>query len=423
MSRRLLIPLALVSLLAASLTGCDSVRLGARCRTTALAHAGNAVVACRNGRWRATGATVQQVAALLIALSKRPTPAAPTTPAAPGTPTLTVQTVLGGLTNPWEIAFAPDGTMFFTERSGQIDVMVNGARRVLAGAPGDVVAQREAGMLGLALDPSFSSNRRLYACFSTAGDVRVARFDVSADLTSLANRTDIIGGFPLSATEPGRHAGCRLKFGPDGYLWIGTGDAVTGSASGGYPQSDASYGGKVLRVTTDGAAAPGNPGGTPIYNKGHRNVQGLAFRPSDGQAYSIEHGTSVDDEVNRLVPGGNYGWWPTGTNDAGSMTDLVHVPGAVAAIWSSGSPTIAPSGATFLSGSQWGAWNGALAVSVLKGTQLRVMTLDAAGTGVTGQAVVITDQGRLRTAVEGPDGNLYLATDANPGRILRVVPG
>ena len=97
--------------------------------------------------------------------------------------------------------------------------------------------------------------------------------------------------------------------------------------------------------------------------------------------------------------------------------------GAIGATWSSGNPTIAPSGATFLAGTQWRGWNGALAIAVLKGSKLLVLSIDAPGTGVVAETSAVTDQGRLRSAVQGPDGNLYLATDANPGRILRVTPG
>jgi glucose/arabinose dehydrogenase len=186
----------------------------------------------------------------------------------------------------------------------------------------------------------------------------------------------------------------------------------------------------VLRITTTGAAAAGNPGGTldpRIYTLGHRNVQGLAFDAA-GRAYAIEHGTNRDDEVNLLVAGGNYGWNPVRAGQPGlydesrPMTDPA-IPGARAAVWSSGDPTIAPSGGTFLSGTKWESWNGALAMAVLKGQQLRVLGLGSGGTTVANQWTGLTGQGRLRTAVQGPDGDLYVLTDANPtGRILRVTP-
>jgi glucose/arabinose dehydrogenase len=340
------------------------------------------------------------------------------------------------LTKPWDIAFTPDGTMLFTEKPGRINALIGGVRQTMH-TPTDVVNWGEGGMLGMAVDPEFATNRYIYTCFNSnvsgTNDVRVARWTVNADYTALADRTDIVTGLPVNtAGQLGRHSGCRPRFGPDGNLWIGTGDAATGTN----PQDPNSLGGKVLRVDRDGDGVAGNPGvddpDSPlrdeIYTYGHRNVQGLAFRPSDGQAFSVEHGTGCDDEVNMLVAGGNYGWDPVpvgggpGYNEATPMTDLTKFPDAIPAVWSSGCPTIAPSGATFLSGPQWKDWNNDLAVAILKDHHLRILQFDAAGTN-TGFATRFTDGTRLRVAVQGPDGNLYLAQDLNTNAsILKVVP-
>jgi glucose/arabinose dehydrogenase len=336
-------------------------------------------------------------------------------------PRLSASTVVSGLSNPWDIGFGPGGQMYFTERAGRINVLVGGQRRVLA-APADVRAVGEGGMLGLALDPAFATNRRLYTCFvSTAGgtpDVRVARWVVNAAATGLTNRVDILTGIPANPT--GRHSGCRPRFGPDGFLWVGTGDAAIGTN----PQNPQSLGGKVLRITGAGLPAPGNLGAPfrpEIYTYGHRNVQGLAFA-ADGKAYSIEHGPDRDDEVNLLVGGSNYGWDPVpGYNEAVPMTDLGKFPNARPAIWSSGFPTIAPSGGAILSGSQWAGWDKALAVAVLRGQQLRVIGLTPDGRGAEIEWTRIQDRGRLRVAVQGPDGALYIATDSPQGEIFRVV--
>lgn len=347
----------------------------------------------------------------------------------PGAPAFTVSTVLGGLDHPWEVAFLPDGTMLVTERAGRVDAVVGGAKRVLA-SPADVSPTSEGGMLGLAIDPGFATNRRIYTCFesnaSGALDERVVRWTVSSDLTSLGDRADIVTGIPLNNTgSPGRHSGCRLRFGPDNALWITTGDGVRSDTA----QNPLSLGGKILRVTPDGAPAVGNPGETldpRVFTLGHRNVQGLSFRPSDGKAFSIEQGTNCDDEVNLPVSGANFGWNPGAAgfyNEFAPMTDTVSVPSAVSAIWSSGCPTIATSGGTFISGSQWGVWDGALVLAALAGTQLRVVQFSAAATPtVSQQWTAVTDQGRLRTATQGPDGDLYLLTDANPGSILKLTP-
>jgi glucose/arabinose dehydrogenase len=343
---------------------------------------------------------------------------------------LAVSTVIGGLSQPWDIAFTPDGTMLFTEKPGNIDALISGSR-VVMGVPSDVTVSSEGGLMGMAVDPNFATNRRIYTCYLALNggvyDVRIVRWVVNASYTALSGKTPIVTGLPVNpGAQRGRHSGCRPRFGPDGNLWIATGDAAVGTN----PQNKQSLGGKVLRVDTNGNGVPGNPGVDDpssgflpqIYNYGHRNVQGLAFHPLTGQAYSIEHGTGCDDEINVLVAGGNYGWDPVpGYNEFTPMTDFTKFPDAVGALWSSGCPTIAPSGGTFLTGPQWAGWNYQLAVAVLKDHHLRVFQLGA-GPSVFRQFTVINDQGRLRSAVEGPDGNLYLAQDASPGAILRVVP-
>jgi len=333
-----------------------------------------------------------------------------------GAPNLAVSTVVDGLEIPWDLAFLPNGTMLFTERPGRINAIVRGAKRVLGG-PSDVYVQDEGGLLGMAVDPQFSQNRFIYTCYdSTAGDIRVAKWRVNRDVDGLTRIGTLLSGLPENVT--GQHSGCRPRFGPDGFLWIGTGDAATGTN----PQNNFSLGGKVLRIDkVTGAPAPGNPAGLHWYTKGHRNVQGLAFRPGTGQAYSMEHGPDRDDELNLLQVGWNYGWNPVpGYNQRVPMT----FAGAIPAVWSSGFPTIATSGITFLTGSRWRDWNGAVASAALKGSHLHIIVLNAQGTGVIAQARVLTGHGRLRTPVQGPDGNLYVTTSNGNGtdRILRVSP-
>jgi glucose/arabinose dehydrogenase len=332
-----------------------------------------------------------------------------------GVPALSVTPVVTGLSIPWDLGFLPDGTMLFTQRGGTINAFVGGAVRTLA-APGDVKVGGEGGMTGMAIDPAFSSNRRIYTCFNTTGgDIEVVVWTVNAPVTSAARVGTLVGGLPENPS--GRHSGCRPRVGPDGFLWIGTGDAATGTN----PQDVNSLGGKVLRVDRfSGAAAPSNPFGLRWYTRGHRNVQGITFRPGTGAPYSVEQGTDRDDEVNHLASGGNYGWNPVpGYDESKPMT----FAGGIPAVWSSGFPTIATSGGTFVSGTKWRDWNGALMVCALKGSQLRVLQLNTAGTGVIAQWTRLTGFGRLRTPVQGPDGNLYVTTsNGSNDQILRVTP-
>ena len=324
------------------------------------------------------------------------------------------------LDHPWDIGFLPNGTMVVTERDGRFSRIVGGQAQLIV-APADVRSAGEGGMLGLAVDPQFASNGYVFVCMaSTAGavdDVRVVRFTLSQNGANVLARQDVFTGLPLTS---GRHSGCRPRFGPDNVLWVGTGDSATGTV----PQNPLSGGGKVLRLNRNGTSAAGNPFGLAWYTRGHRNLQGLAFRPSDGMPFSVEHGTFRDDEINVLVAGGNYGWDPVpGYNELRPMTDLTKFPDAQVAKWSSGVPTIAPSGATFISGSKWGAWNGALAVAVLKAQQLRVFYTAQSG-AIALSNTVLTDRGRLRSIVQGPDGNLYISTDNGGGNdvVLRLTP-
>jgi glucose/arabinose dehydrogenase len=372
-----------------------------------------------------TGRRVTVVAAALLAgaglAACRPAPSS-----------LTVTTVIGSIDRPWDLAFTPGGGILFTEKSGRIRFRVAATHelRTLA-EPADSVVASEGGMMGVAIDPAFGSNRRVYACFlsdkGTGLDVRLVRFRINDAVTALVDRVDIVTGIPVNTTgEAGRHSGCRPRFGPDGRLWVGTGDAATAAN----PQSPTSLGGKVLRIDTNGNGVAGNakpPFDPRIYTYGHRNVQGIAFSPG-GTPYSIEHGTYRDDEVNRLVAGANYGWDPRPAGGGSSydesrpMTDTARHPSARAAVWSSGDPTIAPSGGTFLKGDKWSGWNKALAMAVLKDHHLRVLAFGSSGTSVEQQWVELDSRGRLRVAVQGPDGNLSVATDASPGVILKVTP-
>ena len=286
--------------------------------------------------------------------------------------------------------------------------------------------------MGLAIDPDFANNRRVYVCFAAhasggGDDVRLARFTVNPDWSGLSARMDLITGLPINPNgQLGRHSGCRPRFGNDGYLWVGTGDSAFGTV----PQDLHSGGGKVLRIDTDGNAAPDNPfvqvfADPRIFSYGHRNVQGLAFSavsPS-WNGISVEHGPGIDDEMNRLIPG-NFGWDPVpGYNENVPMTDLAKFPGAISAVWSSGDATIAPSGATFLTGPRWRSWQNAVAVAVLKGSQLRIFQLRADGS-VRSTFVPFAIGVRLRTPVQGPDGDLFVTTDNRPGGdvILRLTP-
>jgi glucose/arabinose dehydrogenase len=288
------------------------------------------------------------------------------------------------------------------------------------------------------LDPAFAQNRRFYLCqgVQDGGDgdpsIAVRAWTVTKNW-SAATRADqpVVSGIPVNKAT-GIHGGCRLRFDQQGALLVGTGDTRVAT----YPQDLGTLAGKVLRVDpATGAPAAGNPfADRPdeesafIWTYGHRNVQGLAVRPGDGAVFSVEHGTNRDDEVNLLRPGGNYGWNPdrdgTYDNDL-PMTDPA-LPGAIPAVWSSGDPTIAPSGATFLHGPQWGDYDGLLLLAVLK--DQGVLALRLADDGTVREQFRVPElngsYGRIRAVQQGTDGALYVTTDNGnqADQLLRVTP-
>jgi aldose sugar dehydrogenase len=216
---------------------------------------------------------------------------------------------------------------------------------------------------------------------------------------------------------------------------VGTGDIADGSV----PQDLTSLGGKVIRLDlVSGEPAPDNPFVDAaderqryVVSYGHRNIQGVAIQPRTGEIYTAEHGPNVDDEVNRIVFGGNYGWDPSqggtvgGYDESVPMTDLERFPDAVPAIWQTGGRTEALCGAAFLEGEQWGGLDGALVVTALRGAKVVVLTLDESGevAEVSIPEELDDEFGRLRAARLGPDGALYLTTtNGSDDRVLRVTP-
>ena len=344
-----------------------------------------------------------------------------------GPPELDVQVVMDGLSIPWDVQLLPDGTALVTERDGRVLRHTSDGETAEVDLDlSEVVARGEGGLMGLAVSPDFEQDRTVFLCHtSDAGgtpDVRVTRWLLDEEAASGTQDGVVVDGIPYTS---GRHSGCRLIFSPEGDLLVGTGDA----ADSPNPQDLAGLGGKVLAVTPDGD--PTDEGGhvpdadPRILSYGHRNVQGLAVQPGTSTVWEVEHGPDVDDEVNVLQPGANYGWDPGPGYDEGvPMTDLDAFPDAVEAVWSSGRPTHATSGAVFLEGERWGAWDGALAVAELKGSGVTVLTVD--GEEVT-DAVRVPEldgtYGRLRSLTLDADGALWVTTSNGDGDVvLRVTP-
>ncbi|HEX6918249.1 MAG TPA: PQQ-dependent sugar dehydrogenase, partial [Phycicoccus sp.] len=295
----------------------------------------------------------------------------------------------------------------------------------------------EGGLLGMVVHPDFASSRRFTTCQTHQEDgrpvdIRLVTWRLAEDGGSAERVKDLLTGLPISS---GRHSGCRPEIAADGALLVGTGDTAQGSV----PQDLRSLGGKVLRLDLEtGKPLPDNPfasAPTPqqryVLSYGHRNVQGVAVQPRTGAVYTAEHGPSFNDEVNRIRPGANYGWDPSrggtvgGYDESVPMTDLGRFPDAVPAVWQSGRTTQAVCAAEFLEGEQWGAFDGALVVTALKGAKLLVLTLDDQGALAEVSIPEATNgpYGRLRAARLGPDGALYVTTtNGDDDKLLRITP-
>lgn len=404
-----------------------------------------------------------------------------TAPAAQNTSSLTHEVVLDGLENPWDMAFLDDGTMFYTEKCKGLSVrLASGETRQLLGMMNvsgyadradDLFCEGQGGMQGVAVDPDFDENRRIYVYatsnLSTPHTNRLMRLVVSEDFSAVSGRTDIVDDVPykMAASDhpfggPGAHNGGRVRFGPaDGYIYLTTGD----NHSSAIPQSPTLMGSKVIRVDTDGQAAVENepPAGFDkrTFTYGHRNVQGIAFAPDTSTPVIAEHGPWHSDEITVLQNGGNGGWDPR-PNMAGRaecpddycgyspnqlegmnryeraafmpMTDLATYPDAMAPIWDNNGWSQGMSSAAFLTGAEWNAWNGNLVVSVMGigfggtpiGQRIDVFELsDDMKEVYDVQEMTLPatmEAGRFRSLVVGPDNSLYVAVDE--GVIHKLTP-
>ncbi|MBN9600904.1 MAG: PQQ-dependent sugar dehydrogenase [Afipia sp.] len=339
---------------------------------------------------------------------------------------LDVDTVARGLEHPWALAFLPDGKMLVTERPGRMRIVTrDGQVSVpLAGVPKPKTGG-QAGLLDLALDKDFADNRTLYFCFTsdTGGNASVAR----AQLDEAALRLEAVKVIFVQQGPGGAaNHGCRIAQAPDGNLFVTLGDHFGPRDEA---QNLATDNGKLIRIAPDGSIPPDNPfvgrakARPEIWSYGHRNAQGLAFNPASGELWEIEHGPRGGDEVNIIGKGKNYGWPVIGYGidySGAKIHESTAKPGMEQPIkyWV---PSIAPSGMAFYTGTLFPKWRGSLFTGALAGQMLVRLSLD--GDKVTGEERLLQNLNeRIRDVRQGPDGALWLLTDASAGRILRVAP-
>ena len=392
-------------------------------------------------------------------------------------PTIKAEQVMSGLENPWDMAFTNGGDMFFTEKCKGLSVRhADGKVSALYGMKGskgykssgkDLFCEGQAGMLGVALSKDFDKDRTLFL-YSTSNKYHgsgcktnfekcdgniVMKFKVAKNNKSVSKRTDIIKDIqykPFKSNQPfggpGAHNGGRIRVGPGGYLWVGTGDRHRGIC----PQDNSILCGNVLRVDADGNAHPDNnpPMGSDkrIYTYGHRNVQGIDFRPSDGRAFTAEHGPWHNDEITALVNGGNGGWDPAEKrggrvacpdkycgyepNQKDGMIPALRAAytpmsdtrfdDLMTPAWNNNGYSQGTGSAAFLKGSNWGIYEGRLAAGIMGiafgGTPggLRIDMYDIAADGLSMKSVVHMPLGmekRFRGLSMGPDNALFATTD------------
>lgn len=336
-----------------------------------------------------------------------------------------VEKVLGNLEVPWSIVFGPDGEMLFTERSGRLMILKKGdTKPTLIAQITDVVHQGEGGLMGLALHPQFKKNGFMYVSytFRFKGSLanRVVRYTLKNG--KLGDEVLIVRYLPGSSV----HNGCRLRFGPDGMLYITTGDAADRQIA----QDPSSLGGKILRLHDDGSVPKDNPrSGSEIYALGFRNPQGIDWHPSSGLLFETEHGPSGfdgpggGDEVNIVDAGGNYGWPVIHHREqkAGYHSPLLEY-----------TPAVAPASGMFYTGRAFPGFQNNFFFGCLRGMRIQRVILDESNPRkvLREESLLEEEYGRIREVATGPDGFIYFSTSntsrgrtsSDDDRILRIVP-
>ena len=341
-----------------------------------------------------------------------PAPSGPSTPsrsasASGPVPTGPPSDVVTGLDVPWSVAFLPGGDALVTlrDRAEVLRISASGERTSLGQVPG-VAADGEGGLLGVAVSPGFATDATVHLYLTAADDNRVVRTTLGAG--GFGPMTPVLTGIP----KAGNHNGGRIAWGPDGFLYVGTGDAARPERA----QDRRSLGGKILRITADGEPAPGNPvPGSPVWSLGHRNVQGLAWG-ADGTMFASEFGQNTWDELNVITPGGNYGW--------PEVEGIEDVDGFVAPIAQWSTADASPSGIAV-------GPDGAVYMAALRGASLWRIDVDGAKRRGDPVRLLHNRYGRLRDVVMAPDRTLWVLSSntfrgsPRPGddRVLRVPVG
>lgn len=346
---------------------------------------------------------------------------------------ISVETVASGLEHPWAIAFLPDGNFLVTERPGRLRIVTpkGEVKKPVSGVP-EVDARNQGGLLDVALDPDFEENRLVYLTYAEKGEggtngTAVARGHLTESMSPQLRDVEVI--FRQTPKKDSTlHFGSRLVFDNEGHLFVALGERSRVGMREESQDLD-SHLGKVVRIWPDGTVPEDNPfagekGALPeIWSYGHRNQQGAALHPETGRLWTNEHGPRGGDEINIPQAGKNYGWpiVSYGTEYSGAPVGDGEsaAPGMESPIYH-WTPSIGVSGMAFYTGDAIPEWYGSLFVGGLARPSLRRLTLD--GEKVAGEETLLEDLGaRIRDVRQGPDGALYLLTDDEDGKLLRIV--
>jgi aldose sugar dehydrogenase len=346
----------------------------------------------------------------------------------PGGTAVQVVTVVDGLEHPWSMAFLPDGDLLITERPGRLRRVRNGTLLPdpIAGIP-EVHARGQGGLLDVQLHPAFADNGWVYLTYSKSvpGGATTALFRGRLEGDRLVEGADLFVADAVS--QRGEHFGSRLAFDGEGHLFMTVGDRADRPSA----QDRSDHQGTVLRLRDDGSVPPdnpfvGEPGVRPeIWSWGHRNPQGLTFHPTTGELWSTEHGPQGGDELNRILPGRNYGW-PEVTfgreyGPARARISRESEREGMESPVTEWTPSIGASGLAFYTGDRIPSWTGSLFAGGLAQANLVRITLE--GNQVRGEEKLLEDYGRrIRDVRDGPDGFLYLLVDAPEAPLVRLEP-
>ncbi|HUG99887.1 MAG TPA: PQQ-dependent sugar dehydrogenase [Gammaproteobacteria bacterium] len=334
--------------------------------------------------------------------------------------------IIGGLENPWSVAFLPDGRFLVTERPGRLNIVAEGGATPVSGLPG-IHAMRQGGLLDVSLHPDFDENGWVYLTYSKG--------DADGDATALGrgrlDGTRLVEFEELfvqdRASAPGIHYGSRIAWLADGTLLMSIGDRGTEPPRA---QDPLDHAGKVLRLDADGNAPADNPFAgrddvkPEVYTLGHRNIQGLVVVPDSGDVWAVEHGPRGGDELNRIRAGDNYGWPQVSrARDYRTQAQFGEArsrEGFVDPVYEF-LPTHAPSGLALVTRDRFPRWRGDLLVGGLRSERIRRVVLED-GEVVHEEELLLGIVGRIRDVREGPDGYIYVLSDESDGGLYRIEP-